>query len=710
MLKKLLELKPRDVPLVVGLRNTAAVVLPLVAGVVTGNPGAGLGVSVGALNTMFSDQPGPYRLRVRRMLFAAGAAGISAFVGYTVGASTTLTVIAALIWGCAGGLLVALGPDAGRIGLTSMILLVITASDPRAPADAIGPALLFFGGGLLLLLFSIAAWPLQRYHPERTALAQLCRQLAASARRPDDPAQPPPVSQALTDVENLLHGLYRARGTAMEAFRVVAEIIERIRLELLALGGLQERIDGGHSQPSTASGAPGLKATLTRLREYAARALDSTAGALDAGVSPLAASAALEGYDAALAAIESIDPGTLDAHARRGLTLALAHAQALGGQLRAAVRNAEFAGSRGELRRDADEAQLPRTLRPRNPLAILRANLRLSSIAFRHALRCGACLAIAVAGARMSGMAHVYCIPMTTAIVLKPDFAGTFSFGLLRVIGTLLGLLLATALVHFAFGGDWERIVLLALLCFGFRELTTVHYGIGVMLLTALIVVLLSFEGVAPGETMAARALGTSIGSALALLAYLAWPTWERGRVRPALADMLDAYRRYFIAVLDDRLRVRSEVRALGRSARTNAQASIDRLRGEPLRDPRLVALAEGVFANGNRFIRAAMALEAARQGPVQLPARTSAAAFVARVDADLARVVDNLRHGGTPERDGGLRDEQRALARAMESAAGNDEERALAAAWSDAGDRIVDSVRTLTHLLEKEKGLKAEG
>jgi uncharacterized membrane protein YccC len=581
-----------------------------------------------------------------------------------------------------------------------MILLVITASEPLPPADAAGPALLFFGGGLLLLLFSIAAWPLQRYRPERTALGQVCRQLAASARRPDDPAQPPPVSQALTDVENLLHGLYRARGTAMEAFRVVAEIIERIRLELLALGGLQERIEDG-----------ALKTTLARLREYAARALDSIARALDAGVSPLAASAALEGYDAALAAIESIDESTLDMHARRGLAIALAHAHALGGQLRAAVRNAEFAGSRGELRRDADEAQLPRTLRPRNPLAILRANLRLSSIAFRHALRCGACLAIAVAGARASTMEHGFWIPMTTAIVLKPDFAGTFSFGLLRVIGTLLGLLLATALVHFAFGGDWQRIALLAVLCFGFRELTTVHYGIGVMLLTALIVVLLTFEGVAPGETMAARALGTSLGSALALLAYLIWPTWERGRVQPALADMLDAYRRYFAAVLDDSQRVRSDIRALARSARSNAQASLDRLRGEPRRDSRLVALAEGVFANANRFIRAAMALEAARLGPVQLPARPAAAAFAARVDADLKRIVDSLRAGAMAHDDAGLRNELRVLSRAMEAAAGSEDERTLAAAWAEAGDRIVDSVRTLEHLLHKSgRGEKGEG
>ena len=695
MLKRLIELKPRDVPFVVALRNTAAVVLPLVFGVATGQLGIGLGVAAGALNTMFSDQPGPYRLRLRRMLLAAAAAGISAFVGYSVGFSAALTVLAALIWGFCGGLLVALGPEAGRIGLTSMILLIITASDPRAPADAAGPALLFFGGGLLQMLFSIAAWPLQRYRPERTALAQLCRQLAASARRRDDSSQPPPVTQALTDIENILHGAFRARGAAMEAFRVLAEIIERIRLELLALDGLRERIDDVE-----------LNATLSRLGEYAARALDAIGGALDAGASPLAASAALEGYDAALSVLVERGDKPRDESVQRVLTIALAHASALGGQLRAAVRNAEFAGSSGELRLEEHDARLPRTLRPLNPFAILRANLRLSSIACRHALRCSVCLAVAVAGQGIIGMSHGFWIPMTTAIVLKPDFAGTFSFGLLRVIGTLLGLALATAFVHFAFGGEWQRIALLAVLCFGFRQLTTVHYGIGVMLLTALIVVLLTFEGIAPGESMPARALGTSIGCALALLAYVVWPTWERSRVRLALADMLDAYRHYLRSVVEDSTRVRADIRQLGRSARTNAQASLDRLRGEPGREARLLSTAEGVFANANRFIRAAMALEAARQGPVALPARAAVTEFAARVDAGVSAIALALRSGDGPPFDTGLRAAQRALAGAVEAAASGDDEHALALAWIDASDRIVDSVDTLVHLLDARRGL----
>ena len=677
VLKTLLQLKPRDVPVAVALRNTAAVTLPLAIGVGSGHIGIGLGICAGALNTMFSDQAGPYRLRMRRMLSVAAAAGLSAFAGYTLGDDNLSMTLAALIWGFSGGMLVALSPEAARIGLTSMILLVVTAAEPRNAADAIGPALLIFAGGVLLTLFAIAAWPLQRYIPERTALANLCRGLAASARRPDDAAQAPPATQALTDVENFLHGSYRARGVAMDAFRVLAELIERIRLELLALG------------------ASGDDATIARLREYAARALDAIAAALDAGAPALAASAALEGFDAAVDALAK----STETVASPRMLIALAHARALGGQLRAAARNTDFAGDLGEVRLDAVEARLPRELRLRNALAILRANLRLSSIACRHAIRCGVCLALAVAGERVSGLPHGYWIPMTTAIVLKPDFAGTFSFGLLRVFGTLAGLVLTTALVHFAFGNPWLRIGLLALFCFGFRQLATMHYGLGVMLLTGLIVVLLSFAGLSPADTMSARAIGTSLGSALALLAYVIWPTWERGRVRGALADLLDAYRHYFAAVLGNDTRVRADVRAASRRARTNAQASLDRLRGEPRLDAPTLAVAEGVFANANRFLRAAMALEAMRQNAPAAAPDSAVVRFADQVDATLQRLSAALRSGGTPASDGALRALQSELQRTVQSAK-DDEERLRAIAWMEGSDRITDTVNTLAHLL----------
>ena len=563
MLRGLIELKPRDVPLRVALRNTAAIVLPLAAGLLSGHEGAGLGIAAGALNTMFTDQPGPYRLRMQRMLLTALAAGVSAFVGSLLGAQAPLLVLAALLWGIGGGLLVALGSDAGRAGMTSMILLVITAADPRGFLGALGAGALIFAGGALQTLFAIAAWPLQRYRPERNALAEVCRQLAASARASADPTQAPPVTQALLEVEALLHGAYRARGEVMERFRILAELVERIRLELLALGDLRGVL--GESE---------ARATLGRLLEYAARALEAMATALERGTSPLAAAAAMEGFEAALAALAGLRAGSGERRTQRQLAITLARAQGLGGQLRAALRNADFAGSRGDLRAYAAEARLPRALRPRNAFATLRANLRLSSVAFRHAIRCGVCIALAVAGERAADIPHGYWIPMTIAIVLKPDFAGTFHVGVLRVIGTLAGLVLTTALVHFALGGEWSRLALLALFGIGFRLLTTMHYGLGVMMLTGLVVILLSFYGIAPGDTMLARGLATALGSAIALAAYALWPTWERYQVRPALADMLAAYRRYFDTLLNGDASARGHARTAARSARSAATAS----------------------------------------------------------------------------------------------------------------------------------------
>lgn len=688
MFRTLIELKPRDVPFSVALRNAAGLVVPLGIGIATGHIAIGLGIASGALNTMFLDQPGPYRLRMQRMLLGALGAGISAFFGSLLGAHAILMAIAALICGLIGGMLVALGPNAGRAGLTCVILLLVMGADPQGFVGAASAGLLIFAGGLIEMLLALAAWPLQRYRPERSALARVCRELAAITHRPISPnrlERAPPVTQGLLDVEQLLNGAHRARGAEMERFRVLARIIERIRLELLALGDMINTLPEGDARH-----------TLLRLRGYASRTLDGIGEALEHGTTTEATSGAAEGFDAALASLEDMSRNEDSPQ----LTIALARAQALGGQLRAAIRNAGFAGSRGELAAEENEARLPAALRPMSPLATLRANLHLQSVAFRHALRLGACVCIAVIGERVFGYPHGFWVPMTTAIVLKPDFAGTFSFGLLRVAGTLAGLILTTALVHYALGNVWAELALLAVFSVGFRMLTTMNYGLGVMMLTGLIVILLAFYGIAPGDTMLVRGVATTIGCTFALLAYALWPTWEQ--LRPSLATMIESYRVYFSTLFDGNADLRRDARTTARGARTNAQASLDRLRGEPKRDDRLIELAESVFANANRFVRACMALEAVLQDSRERPAQDQVLAFAKRIDAALGAVADGLRHDRTAPVEG-LRQCERELAKTL-AAATDGEAHVVAVAVADACDRITDSVNTLAHLLDAEK------
>ena len=285
--------------------------------------------------------------------------------------------------------------------------------------------------------------------------------------------------------------------------------------------------------------------------------------------------------------------------------------------------------------------------------------------------------------------------------MLKPDFGGTLSFGALRVAGTFAGLLLATVLAHFTMDGTVVRLLLLTVFCLGFRLLTQVNYGLGVASLTGMLVLLLSFEGMAPGEAIGERIQATVLGSALALVAYALWPTWERRHIRATLAQLLLAYRDHLAALLEGRLQALSETRAAARTARTNVQASIERLRGEPRRKRNLreLTLAESVLANGNRLIRASLALEAVLRDSPALPPLPELQQFQRQAHAALTQLADSLRSGNAPAQ-ASLRTDERRLAEALAARQADAADAAALSALADTSDRVADSVGTLTHLL----------
>jgi uncharacterized membrane protein YccC len=225
------------------------------------------------------------------------------------------------------------------------------------------------------------------------------------------------------------------------------------------------------------------------------------------------------------------------------------------------------------------------------------------------------------------------------------------------------------------------------------------NYGIGIASLTGLIVILMSFNGDPPGGTMLPRALDTVAGSALALIAYALWPTWEKQRLRPALATMIDAYRLYFESLLRSDPHARVDARASARASRTNAQASLDRYAGEPRHDPKIIALAEAVFANGNRLVRACMALEAVLIDAPDIVHGAPLLRFGERVDAALRAIATSLREQRPPAF-AALRIEERKLAAELDAAAMSEEERQVASAIAHALDRITDSVDTLAHVI----------
>lgn len=671
VVESLVKIRRPDVPLPVVLRNTAAVVLPLAAGLATGYPEIGLGVAAGALDTMFSDQPGPYRQRMTQLVLASLAAGLASLCGFLIGGELLPMMAATALFGFFGGLLVVFGVDIARVGMTSMILLVVTAASPTSLAGAAGGAALIFAGGILLTLFSIAAWPLQRYRPERQALAGVYRGLAGLARQQaHDEADVPALTEAMTNLQHTLLGRHHARGRAMEAFGVLLELAERIRLELTAMAELRAN--------------PTIHAMF---RNDAARVLAAIGEALETGESPVQAERALQTLQASENALLA---GGADAG---GLAT---HIHALSGQLAAAVRNANWAGSRGELRAAAAETPLPAVLRSDSALAMLRAALTPQSVAFRHAVRSALCLTVALWVSRQWQLPHGYWLPMTAAIVLRPDFAATFNFGLLRVVGTILGLVLTTAVLHFTPHDAWAHLLVMGLLCMMFRYLATAHYGVAVAALTGTVVILLSFEGVNSSDAVLDRVLNTVLGSGMALLAYVLWPSWERGRVRSSLADMLQAYANYLRALARaDQRDGHREMRTAARTARSNAQASLDRMRVEPATPRQLRELADALFANGNRLARTCMTLEAVIDNHTALPEQAEVCAFVERAAEVVSGVAVALREDRPQAPQADLRALQRSLATLLTMV----EDRATAESLTRISDRLVDNVNTLAHV-----------
>src|SRR6516225_12264868 len=101
---------------------------------------------------------------------------------------------------------------------------------------------------------------------------------------------------------------------------------------------------------------------------------------------------------------------------------------------------------------------------------------------------------------------------MTIVIVLKPEFAITFSRGVLRVVGTLAGLALAAVLFHFLPIHTATEIALIALFTFLMRWIGPSNYGIFGVAINALVVLLIAITGISPNEVIQARATNTVLG------------------------------------------------------------------------------------------------------------------------------------------------------------------------------------------------------
>ena len=644
--KEVVRFAPVRPAVMAGIRASFASVLPLAVATVVGLPG-GLWMCLGGFNTSFADKGGSYRARATSMTAGLCVGMLAAFLGAVAGRSPVLGIVGALVWVTACSLGGVYGAAANVVGNTGASAFIVSlALPPHTLGEALGRAGGVALGSLWALFLSLVLWPIRPYGPARLAVAECFRSVEAYARELSQlfsagadgavwqahiQRHHARIRETLEVAGSTLAATRRGRGESVrgEQLLVLLQSVDVLFGTVIALGDVLE------SLPRESRGSPAwghVERSLGTLCEVLLR---------------LARGIEVEGRAQALPALAWGDPQeagleALDAGTRASWTYAL--------RLLAQVREGVATASRTETRLAGVPVPSPGTESTwsQRVWGPVRANLSLESMVLRHALRVGLTTTVAVGVSLAFVPSHGYWVTITVLTVMQPYTGATFLRGLQRVMGTVVGGLLAVA-------GATTLQSPAALLPLVFVTVAIsiavipLNYGLYTVFLT-LTFVLLAELGSGNWGLARVRILNTLMGGALALMGT--WLLWERPerRVLPEqLAAALRANREHFLRVLAEHLAAEPSTRPPAESfsearrkiglATINAEASFQRLLSEPRRRTEALEPLMTLLAFLRRFASSVIVLSVSPRQPLAAPVR----ARVQRFSDTASEVLEDL-------------------------------------------------------------------
>ncbi|MBO9665915.1 MAG: FUSC family protein [Bdellovibrio sp.] len=628
----------------VALRSAVGVGLAMGIGFYFESPALGLSIALGSLNVCLTDNSDSYAARARRMMRATLVTMLIVFLSAISANNVYLAVTLVTMLAFISGYSVVLDTVTADLGVMAIATFVVFGAQALEPSQAFHLSLYAMGGGLLQAALALVLWPLRRYRPERRALASLYDDLAKLCLAPTHSSEVPAGSVQSIETQNRLSFIAGDSRPEGRRFRSLLSQAERLRLSVLSLARLKNRIERENAGDDSVR-------IISEFLQKEARLVTNVAEVIRAEESTKVARAFLHELDLLTQQIRSRDVSKDSKFMLAVFGDVLRQMEGAVGQSRAVVELSERTTSEGMAASDRREHSRPWRFKFRGVMATFRANFTFESAGFRHAVRLAVCVAIGELVSHMISVQRSYWVPMTVAIVLKPDYASTFNRGFLRMGGTILGLLFATALFHFLPLNPLTEITLMVIFTFMLRWIGAANYGIFGICISAVVVVLVAMTGVAPKDVIWARGINTVIGGILALGTYMLWPTWEKTQLSEVVAKMLDCYRHLFHAVGYLSLREGSfsalemdQLRQRSRLGRSDFNASMSRYlleRGSTSEDREFLA---AITAASNRMAHAMVALESG--SPMLLPPEQMHAykQFVDKVDQTLDLLSESLR------------------------------------------------------------------
>ncbi|MCX4558931.1 FUSC family protein [Streptomyces phaeochromogenes] len=643
--------KKRLEPLI-AVRGAAGLAIVIALSLWLFGPAAAASSAFGAFQAAIATFQRSWRPRPELAIASGTSLAVSTFLGYLTISKEPLFLALLVVWTFAAGMSWAAGPTIGLIASSNVAIMLVTVTLPTSVAQAAGHAAMMIVGGLVQAAL-IVLFPVRRWGAHRDALADALAAEADYARRlRHDPVasfDPQPLMEARNaaavtprQARRRPAELHGARGIAERIRPVLASLADpamgvpaeghardRVRELLASAAALLDAAAHAirHGEPVAAppaalatfrtpdtgsilTGAP--YRAMTRLNTLLQDVVETAGGTpqedtpregAPSGARGTAHSAENDGRSTPRPASTDLGArGTAHSAENDGRSTPRPASTDLGA--RGTAHSAENdgrstprpaptdLGARGTARpapttrtRPTFLALIPKALKA------MRGELHRGSPITRHATRVSAVAATGYILGTWLPLGHGYWAPLTSVMVMRPDFSQTYSRAVARLAGTVIGVAVATGVVQAATPGTLQSGTLaVASAALMYLLMRTGQFATQACI-AAYVVFLLGMGGEEWTQTVPERVLLTLMGGLLAMLAYAVYPAWETPRLRTRLADWLAAQGPYVAAVFgsyaDPSVRDAPDVRGAlltARTARAAWHAAVARATAEPVR------------------------------------------------------------------------------------------------------------------------------
>ena len=156
-------------------------------------------------------------------------------------------------------------------------------------------------------------------------------------------------------------------------------------------------------------------------------------------------------------------------------------------------------------------------------LPILRENLTLSSPYAQHGIRMVCAMIFSICASSYWHFPYYYWMVLTVAYILKPSANITYSRAIARILGTLVGAIIATLML-----GSNPNIILIFGICIVFSALayllSEVNYAVAITMISVFVLGVMAFSDLNSPPPYGYRILSTVLGCLIAIAAYILWP------------------------------------------------------------------------------------------------------------------------------------------------------------------------------------------